>query len=67
MKGTPISLAIILKRLLYFTELLKHRCVFVLSHSVVSNPMDCMGPPGSTVHGDSPGKKTEVGCHTVLQ
>ena len=29
------------------------------------NPMDC-GPPGSSVHGDSPGKNTGVGCHTLL-
>ena len=24
-------------------------------------------PPGSSVHGDSPGKKTRVGCHALLQ
>ena len=24
-------------------------------------------PPGSSVHGDSPGKSTEVGCHALLQ
>ena len=23
--------------------------------------------PGSSVHGDSPGKNTEVGCHALLQ
>ena len=23
--------------------------------------------PGSSVHGDSPGKTTEVGCHALLQ
>ena len=28
--------------------------------------MDCI-PPGSSVHGDSPGKNTEVGCHTLIQ
>ena len=27
--------------------------------------MDC-SPPGSAVHGDSPGKNTEVGCHAFL-
>ena len=27
---------------------------------------DC-GPPGYSVHGDSPGKNTEVGCHALLQ
>ena len=30
------------------------------------NPMDC-SPPGSSVHGDSPGKNTGVGCHALLQ
>ena len=28
--------------------------------------MGC-SPPGSSVHGDSPGKNTEVGCHAFLQ
>jgi len=27
---------------------------------------DC-SPPGSSVHGDSPGKNTKVGCHALLQ
>ena len=30
------------------------------------DPMDC-GLPGSSVHGDSPGKNTRVGCHYLLQ
>ena len=30
------------------------------------DPMDC-SPPGSSVHGDSPGKDTGVGCHALLQ
>ena len=30
------------------------------------DPMDC-SPPGSSVHGDSPGKNTEVGCYFLLQ
>ena len=30
------------------------------------NPMDC-SLPGSSFHGDSPGKNTGVGCHTLLQ
>ena len=30
------------------------------------NLMDC-SPPGSSVHGDSPGKNTGVGCHALLQ
>ena len=30
------------------------------------DPMD-YSPPGSSVHGDSPGKNTGVGCHFFLQ
>ena len=30
------------------------------------SPMDC-SPPGSSVHGDSPGKNTGVGSHALLQ
>ena len=30
------------------------------------DPMDC-SPPGSSVHGDSPGKDTEVSGHVLLQ
>ena len=39
----------------------------MLSHLVMSNslrPTDC-SPPGSHVHGDSPGKNTGVGCHAT--
>ena len=32
----------------------------------VFNPMDC-SPPGSSVHGDSPGKNAGVGFHALLQ
>ena len=31
----------------------------------VCDPMDC-SPPGISVHGDSLGKNTGVGCHTLL-
>ena len=30
------------------------------------DPRDCT-PPGSSVHGDSPGNNTGVGCHALLQ
>ena len=30
------------------------------------DPMDC-SPPGSSVHGNSPGKNTGVGSHSLLQ
>ena len=36
------------------------------SCSTLCDPMDC-SPPGSSVHGDSPGKNTGVGCHALLQ
>ena len=29
------------------------------------DPVDC-SPPGSSVHGDSSGKNTGVGCHALL-
>ena len=44
-------------------------CVCVLSHPVMSNsldPMDC-SLPGSSVHGDSPGKNTGMGFLARLQ
>ena len=43
--------------------------LIVHAHSVVStlcDPVDC-SPPGSSVHGDSPGKNTGVGYHALLQ
>ena len=30
------------------------------------NPMD-YSPPGSSIHGDFPGKNTRVGCHVLFQ
>ena len=30
------------------------------------DPTDC-NPPGSSVHGDSPGKNIGIGCHALLQ
>ena len=35
-------------------------------YPTLCNPMDC-GPQASSVHGDSPGKNTGVGCHVLLQ
>ena len=32
----------------------------------LGNPVDC-SPPCSSVHGDSPGKNSGVGCHALLQ
>ena len=46
-----------------------HVCVLCLvaqSCPALCDPMD-RRPPGSSVHGDSPGKNTGVGCHALLQ
>ena len=41
-------------------------CLVIQSCVTLCHFMDC-SPPGSSVHGDSPGKKTGVGCHALLQ
>ena len=41
-------------------------CLVAQSRPTLCNPMDC-SPPGSAIHGDSPGKYTGVGCHALLQ
>ena len=41
-------------------------CLVTESYPTVCDPMDC-GLPGSSVHGDSPGKNTGAGCHAFLQ
>ena len=35
-------------------------------HLTLCDPMDC-SQPGFSVHGNSPGKNTGVGCHALLQ
>ena len=41
-------------------------CLVAQSCPTLSNHMDG-SPPGSSVHGDSPGKNIIVGCHALLQ
>ena len=41
-------------------------CAKSLSHVQLCDPVDC-SPPGSPVHGGSPGKNTGVGCHALPQ
>ena len=41
-------------------------CLVTQSCPTRCNPMDS-SPPGSSVHGDSPGKNTGVCCHALLQ
>ena len=41
-------------------------CLVIQSCPTLYNPMDC-SLPGSSVHRDSSGKNTGVGCHALLQ
>ena len=41
-------------------------CWVTQSCLTLCDPMDC-SPPGTSVHGGSPGKNTGVGCHFLLQ
>ena len=41
-------------------------CLVTQSCTTLCDPID-HSPPGSSVHGDSRGKNTGVGCHTLLQ
>ena len=41
-------------------------CLIIQSCLALCDPIDC-SPPGSSFHGDSPGKNTRVGCHALLQ
>ena len=41
-------------------------CLVAQSCPTVCDPVDC-SPPRSSVHGDSPGNNTGVGCHFLLQ
>ena len=42
------------------------RAKLLQSCPILCDPMDS-SPPGSSVHGDSPGKNTGVGCYVLLQ
>ena len=41
-------------------------CFIAQTCPTLCDPVDC-SPPGSSVHGDSPGMNTGVGCHDLLQ
>ena len=45
-----------------------YKCVCLVAQScpTLHNPLDC-SPPSSSIHGDSPGKNTGVGCYILLQ
>ena len=42
-----------------------YMCLVTQSCLTLCEPLDC-SPAGSSVHGDSPGKNTGVGCHALL-
>ena len=49
-----------------FLRPLKGLCILAQSCPTLCNPVN-NSPPVSSVHGDSPGKNTGVGCHALLQ
>ena len=49
-----------------YTQVSVVLCLVTLSCVTLCDLMDC-SPPGSSVHGDCPGKNTRVGCHAILQ
>ena len=61
-----------LRSYLRYISLTKHTqsipVLYLVTQScpTICNPMDC-SPPGSSIHGDSPGKNTRVDCHALLQ
>ena len=58
-EGFPLTICLLLD----YPSLL---CSVTQSCLTLQDPMDC-SPPGSSVHGDSLGKKAGVGCHSLLQ
>ena len=48
------------------SKLVHEISIVTQSCPTLCDPMDCISP-GSSVHGDSPGKNTGVGCHFLLQ
>ena len=59
---------VLIDRLSWFSPMITGDGCCLVAHScpALCNPMDC-SLPGSSVHGDSPGKNTGVGCHALLQ
>ena len=57
---------ILFRQVFKWCAICKYLCLVTQSCPTLCDPMDC-SPSGSFVHGDSPGKNTGVGCHTLLQ
>ena len=51
---------------MFFFRYMHVLCLVAQLCPTVCDSMDC-SPPGSSVHGDSPGKNTGMGCHALLQ
>ena len=49
-----------------YINIMEYCAVLTQSCPTPYDSMDC-SPPGSSVHGDSPGKYSGVDCHTLLQ
>ena len=58
-KGPPL---LVLRSKMIYVML----CLVAWSCPTLCDPMD-RSPSGSSVHGDSPGKNTGVGCHALLR
>ena len=56
----------LLSSCLWFIKCAMSVCLVAQSCPTLRNPMD-YSLPGSSVHADSSGKNTEVGCHALLQ
>ena len=56
-------LSVVMETIFFF---IINMCLVTQSCPTLCNQMDC-SPAGSSVHGDSPGKNTGVGCHALLQ
>ena len=64
--GWVMVLPVVLPFSGFLSLLLDSGCLVAQLCPTLCNPVDC-SPPGSSVHGDSPGKNTGVGCHALLQ
>ena len=61
-KGLSLSIGDMINEM----SLIQSRCLVTQSWPALCDPMDC-SLPGSSVHGDSPGKNTGTGLHALLQ
>ena len=68
LSNTTMEACILLKRPLRkkYSFFFIYMCLVAQSCLTLCNPTDC-SPQGSSVHRDSPGKSTGMGCHALLQ